>query len=90
MARATTADDGDVGFVICFGTAKDDFVLFVKGERRIGDGQGAKGLDDQGEGIGKKVFCYSISAFVLIHAQVKTLTGHGRYVSELGNILNRQ
>jgi hypothetical protein len=62
VARTTTADDGDIGFVVGFGTAEDDFVLFVKGERRVGDGQGAEGLDDQGEGVGEEVFCYSISS----------------------------
>lgn len=60
MAGATTADDGDIGFVVGFRTAEDDFVLFVKGERWVGDGQGAEGLDDQGESIGEEVFCYTI------------------------------
>jgi hypothetical protein len=58
MTRTTAADDGDIGFVVCFGTAEDDFVLFIKGERRVCDGQGAEGLDDQGGGVGEEVFCW--------------------------------
>lgn len=58
MAGTTAADDGDIGFVICFWTAENDFVLFVKGKRGVGDGQGAESLNDQGEGVGEEVFCY--------------------------------
>lgn len=55
MAGAATGDDGDLGSILGR-TAVDDFVVGVKGERRVGEGDGLESGVDQVGWVVDEVF----------------------------------
>lgn len=58
MTRATTGDNGHLGFSgRGIRATVDDLVLGVKAETRVGDGERVKGGLDQVSRVREEVFC---------------------------------
>jgi len=57
MTGTTTGDNGNLALSLRIGTAENDLVFGVEGERGIGDSERVEGSCDKVGGIREEVFC---------------------------------